>query len=219
MPTAKVARRASAVLARGHDHARVGNGKAHDRDHLEKIGVADGVRRPGCDVGPHRRLDARKADGVRARRRTSPPDGECAASSRGSRSASRRARTSTPMPTSSMPASMALSNDRRAPIVVALGAFQVNRRIGGAVISLLEKLEGADVRFLQLPEALCRLRSQIHIDAPDLAGADLACRKWLRWSRECIESPAAATLPRRQPEPACDPGESGCASPPQSLPA
>ena len=41
------------------------------------------------------------------------------------------------------------------------------------MIGLLKKLEGSDVRCLELPETLCRLRGQIHIDAPDLAGADL----------------------------------------------
>src|ERR1017187_4633839 len=34
--------------------------------------------------------------------------------------------------------------DCRAPIVIALQAFQVNLRIGGAMIGLLEKLEGAN---------------------------------------------------------------------------
>ena len=61
---------------------------------------------------------------------------------------------------------------RSAPVIVALGAFQVDRCIGAAMISLLEKLEGPNLSFFELPKAFRRLRGKIHVHAPDFAGPD-----------------------------------------------
>ena len=50
----------------GHDNARVRHGKAQYGDKLEKILIVQGVRRPGGQIRPDGRLDARHADGTTA---------------------------------------------------------------------------------------------------------------------------------------------------------
>jgi hypothetical protein len=62
---------------------------------------------------------------------------------------------------------------RDAPVIIPFGTGRMHGRIGLAVVSFLEKLEGADFGFLELLEFVQRGRRDVHVDAPDFSATDL----------------------------------------------
>ena len=157
-------------LARGHDDAGVRHRQPQRRHELAEVHVAHRVRRMHRDVRPGRGFEARDADRVRAdaepafevpnvleqREQFEPPVEQ----------AEQHADADVGDPRLHRPV-----HCRHAPVVVALPAAEVDRRIGLPVIRLLEQLVGADLPFAERPKLVVGERRHVDIHAPNLAMA------------------------------------------------
>ncbi len=159
-------------LARAHDHAGVGHREPQDGDDLAEVDVAHRVRRLAGHVRAAGRLEARHADGVRAHAEGALELAHVL---------HEREDLEAPVVQAEEDADADVVDaglhgavhPGHAPVVIPLLAADVHCSVRGAMVRLLEELEGADATALERLEVRHREGSHVDIDAADLAVAAL----------------------------------------------